>query len=433
MTTVPLPTHAAASASRPQGPRARAAAVLTLLLPVLVALVVAGLTAGSYADLVRALDPSSALGPCRDGAGVRPLCDFANHYYPQGLALAGAPRVVHGFFYGGFFAVWMRLWASFGFSVARLLWGAVVVGAAALLLFAPLVQGARWSRGRTLGHGVLVASSLPLWLDLVFGQVSALTCALAVLAFVAHGRRRSALAGLLLGLAASIKVYPALFAVYFLLRRDRRALLGFAITVAAASAVLPLLVLGERGFVVFYGSLWQGLRALASFAAATPASNNLANAASHLVGPIVPSSTLYRALVALGMLIAGAHAWLAWVVQGRGKPAGQAALMLGFATLPFVVRPCWVHYFVFLPLVAGYVLDGAAKLPAGWRRRATVASVVLAGCLVSVPAVLLIGPDTYYTSALPFWATVVLLPGLYQTVIGTMRDDATGTQGRGGE
>ena len=43
--------------------------------------------------------------------------------------------------------------------------------------------------------------------------------------------------------------------------------------------------------------------------------------------------------------------------------------------------------------------------------------------LVSVPLLLAAGDRHYYQAALPFWATVLLLPGLYLRVIGEMQAD----------
>jgi hypothetical protein len=164
---------------------------------------------GSYARFMVALDPGSAVTTCSTSDGVKPLCDFANHYYPQGRAL----MIVHGFYYSAFFAVCMRAFAAASHGTAALLWATVVVIAALTLILAPLLRELRGALLGALVHGSLFAGLLPLWHDLAFGQVSSLLTALLLLAFFAYGRDRRGLAGLLLGVASSIKLYPALFAV----------------------------------------------------------------------------------------------------------------------------------------------------------------------------------------------------------------------------
>jgi alpha-1,2-mannosyltransferase len=279
----------------------------------------------------------------------------------------------------------------------------------------PLVRDYRRSLGRAALYGVLVASALPAWHDLLFGQVSALVTCLALAAFIAYERRRVVLAAVLLGVATSIKLYPGLFAILFVLHRDRRAVAAFLATVLAASGGLPLLVLGERGVLVFYAELWQNLQRLAAFTAATPFGNHAASAVCRLVtGRSDPASTLYGVAGAGGMLVAGLDVFLAFrLVRAESPGHRRRALMLLFAAIPFVVRPCWVHYFVFLPLVQLQALDGALTFPARWQRWAAVASVMTSAVLISVPLLLLVGDGAYYTSGAPFWATAVLLPVLY--------------------
>jgi hypothetical protein len=98
--------------------------------------------------------------------------------------------------------------------------------------------------------------------------------------------------------------------------------------------------------------------------------------------------------------------------------------MLGLATIPFVVRSCWVHYFVFLPFLQGYVGAGGQSRRA---RALLLGSTAISVLLVSVPLLVLLGSPVYYKAAFPFWATAILLPGLYYRFWDESRPDTLAT------
>jgi hypothetical protein len=134
-------------------------------------------------------------------------------------------------------------------------------------------------------------------------------------------------------------------------------------------------------------------------------------------------SPLYESALVLGLLVASYHAYLVWRLERMDAGLGlRAGLMLGLASIPFLVPSCWVHYFVFLPLLQGYVLKGAWG--AGEHRvgrMLVMASVAVSAVLISVPLLLLMRGQPYYEGAWPFWATALLLPGLYLRVLGEAR------------
>lgn len=79
--------------------------------------------------------------------------------------------------------------------------------------------------------------SVPLYRNLQFGQFYVLLLLLIVAACWAYLRGHRALAGLLVAIAAACKIFPVLFFIFFLQRRDWRALTWGAITGGAAAFV----------------------------------------------------------------------------------------------------------------------------------------------------------------------------------------------------
>jgi hypothetical protein len=85
--------------------------------------------------------------------------------------------------------------------------------------------------------------SIPLYRNLQFGQFYVLLLLLIVAACWAYLRGYRVLAGVLVAIAAACKIFPVLFFVFFLQRRDWRALFWGTIT-GAAAAVLSVAVFG---------------------------------------------------------------------------------------------------------------------------------------------------------------------------------------------
>jgi hypothetical protein len=79
--------------------------------------------------------------------------------------------------------------------------------------------------------------SVPLYRNLEFGQFYVLLLLLIVAACWAYLRGYRALAGVLVAIAAACKIFPVLFFVFFLRRRDWRALTWGAITGVAAACI----------------------------------------------------------------------------------------------------------------------------------------------------------------------------------------------------
>jgi alpha-1,2-mannosyltransferase len=193
--------------------------------------------------------------------------DFEVYYYggtkvlQTGEAGAGELYAVRDglpFTYPPFAALLFAGLATLSFSQSSLLFiGAALAGAAVVSawLSRHYFGLGRWReafadwRFRTVAlAGTAAILLLGPWRDtFVFGQINIILMGLILADFALHGKARAGEirwpAGLLIGIAAGIKLTPLAFGLYFLVRRDFRALAwmaaGFFGSIAMAWAVLP--------------------------------------------------------------------------------------------------------------------------------------------------------------------------------------------------
>ncbi|WP_425576228.1 glycosyltransferase 87 family protein [Streptomyces glaucosporus] len=233
----------------------------------------------------------------------------------------------------------------------------VAVGNAALLAW--LVHlSLRLAGRRTTPAALIAATALGLWLEpvfqtFVFGQINlALTCLVLWDLTRPDGARGK---GLAIGVAAGIKLTPAIFAVHLLLtgrvRAGLTALAGFAGTAAVGAAALPgasadfwTRRMFETGRV---GKAWivdnQSLQGLVARLLHTPEP-----------GPLWLAPAAAAGLLGL---------WLARRAHLRGRAAWEVLAVAGTALLVSPIS--WSHHWVWcVPLLA--VL--AAAVPPGRRR-----------------------------------------------------------------
>ena len=94
----------------------------------------------------------------------------------------------------------------------------------------------------------------PTFANAHFGQLTLFILPLTVGAWLGIRKEKPVLAAVLLGLAASIKLFFGLFSIYFLLRREWRALLWFNYTVLFCF-LLPLLLFGSQVYINYFETL----------------------------------------------------------------------------------------------------------------------------------------------------------------------------------
>ncbi|WP_410586570.1 glycosyltransferase 87 family protein [Amycolatopsis sp. lyj-23] len=221
--------------------------------------------------------------------------------------------------------------------------------------------GARcdWRRVAVL---LLAAEVLePVLRTLYAGQLDLLLLALVVLDVLVDTPRWPR--GLLIGLAAAVKLTPAVFLLYFLLRRDGRAAVTTVVTFLAATA-LGFLLAGADSVRYWTGALWDtGRVGEPTYAGDQSLLGLLARAGV----PPEARTEWWLPLAAVVLVLT------AWGVR-RALAAGETTIALGLnAVGGLLVSPIsWTHHWVW----AVVVLLGWGELARRTRRRG---HVLLAG------------------------------------------------------
>jgi len=232
---------------------------------------------------------------------------------------------------------------------------------AAVLVTVLRALGARcdWRRVVTL---LLAAEVLePVLRTLYAGQIDLLLLALVVLDVLVDTPRWPR--GLLIGLAAAVKLTPAVFLLYFLLRRDTRAAVTAVVTFVAATA-LGFLLAGADSVRYWTGALWDTGRV----GEPTYAGNQ------SLLGLLAKAGVPPEARTAWWLPLVAVVLVLTALGVRRALAAGERTIALGLNALGgLLVSPIsWTHHWVW----AVVVLLGWAELARRTRRRGVA---VLAG------------------------------------------------------
>lgn len=262
------------------------------------------------------------------------------------------PGTTYGFTYPPFAAVVMLPMALLPLPVA--IAGSLLLNLAALALIVRLLAGRFWQRfgwyGCALGACALALFE-PLRDTFSFGQVNLLLLALVLFDGWLLATKRERRAGWGIGLAAAIKLTPALFIVLLLLAGRRRAA-AVATAVAVGATGLAAWVAPEASRFYWTEAMWDTTR----------------------VGRLdyVSNQSLQGILARLGELDRAAWAVLVllvlgvWAVRSRRAAAAgdwQAAFALTGLTACLVSPITWVHHLVWLlPALAVLVRAGHPRV-----------------------------------------------------------------------
>jgi len=233
-------------------------------------------------------------------------------------------------------------------TLLRILWQLASFGAIGLIAYATLRllgrAGPNAPEPIANVRGIVVTiTALGLWLEPVrttfnYGQINLFLCALLLAGAVAS---KEWLAGASVGLAAGIKLTPAITGVYYLLQRRWSAVIWsvvfFAVTVLVGLAIVPSETVRFFTALMFdparTGPVWSAIN------------QSLRGAIARLAGQDLPSVWLVAAAVAAVLGV-----WAAWACLRAGdRTAGFLAVQItGLLISPI----SWSHHWVWvLPLL----------------------------------------------------------------------------------
>lgn len=291
------------------------------------------------------------------------MADFLHYYHPMGAQiLQGAPVRVSGYLYTLFFAILLSPLGLLPPQSAMALWFGIEIAFLALML----VSASRMLELSPLGTLFLLfllLTAFPTLHNFKWGQASLPVIACLVAAFSLHRSHRSIPAGILLAFAAAIKYYPAVAAVYFIIKRDLRACFAFLAALAVFYFILPTAIFGFPQWLAFEEAT---LRFAGDGVLTFDVNSQFISDVGFkwyllLLDSEPPYGTLQNLAVA-GWGIGLYCLYLAWQIGQRQfvDETGLAMTALLLA-IPFLIRTAWPHYFVYLPVCQVVMLSHIAS------------------------------------------------------------------------
>ena len=277
-----------------------------------------------------------------------------------------------GFTYPPFGALVLVPFGVLPWGGAVALYAVITLGALVLTtywLVAPVARRHGWSLAFVLVFALAVLSTLePIRETYTFGQINMLLVLLIMLDLLVLLPRGSRFAGVCIGLAAAIKLTPAIFIVYLLISRRYRA--GLTAIAAAAGATLLAAAIAPRASWDFWtDALWRG-EGLGN--AAYTFNQSIYAMLARLGAPDDPSRPLWAALV---LLVVGYGLWRARRAALAGDEVTGLTLtgFVGGLASPIT----WAHHLYWFVPALVVLVDAAATRRRGWAYAALAVVITL--------------------------------------------------------
>ena len=321
--------------------------------------------------------------------------DFSAYFgAARSIAAGGSPYaqfdpgtvVMSGLIYPPFAAVLLRPLALMTEHEALTVWliGSLACTVAAAIIVARTALPASWPR---VELAVLAAVAFaPATYNYWHGQINPLIFLLLALAYRAYTRDREIVTGVLVGLAAGIKIAPVVL-VLLLLRRHWWRGTAAVLTTGALTIVVALVALGGGATQTFLGSVFPALNRATGWIYDQSLGGTVSRLGEQSVLHVQPTS----ALVQVGSLIAGVAilAVAAWSTRAgvRSPYERSAEFGLGVTAMVLAGAIAWFPHFTYLliPLFAACGLAASR----GWRAErglvlATASTIVVFGVVTPV-------------------------------------------------
>lgn len=289
------------------------------------------------------------------------MYDFIYHYYPMGKQILENPIPVEGYFYTAFFALLIEPLSRQTISIATFIWGTIQALSLITLCIFSFFNIPNLKKYNFVFYIGLCITSFPILHNLKWGQVSLLITACVVTAFIAYQHPdKQIFAGVLLGFATAIKLYPALFGIYFILKRDIRTFIYFALSVFSFYFIIPSTILGIEHWYVFEKTANEALLDL-GWVSRDINSQYIANVGSrwfNFVFDRPAGEVISGYLTTIGYILAISCIVCAWILAQQSTSSKRYNLSLAslFLLIPFVIKTSWPHYFVYLPFCQTTIL-----------------------------------------------------------------------------
>ncbi|MEV0336174.1 glycosyltransferase family 87 protein [Nocardia sp. NPDC050717] len=305
--------------------------------------------------------------------GIDAMRDGADMYgqLPKTSAGIGLP-----FIYPPFAAVALAPFALLSWGAAKILYVVVSIAALGWTLY---LVARRYHRDNRQAAALVAACALPLAMLLEpvrstidFGQVNLLLMVLVATDCLLLKTRYPR--GVLIGLAAAIKLTPAAFVLFFLVRKDYKAAATAAATGAVAT-IASFALLPTESTRYWFGGLGN-VSGLSGSAFHTNQSIQAVLARLHVTG--LPFDALW---LFFGALL------LALVVAAMRKAADAPAIALALnAVFTLLLSPIsWSHHWIWIAPALLAIVCHARTLPAASARGWYATAVVVAAVFVIAP------------------------------------------------